>query len=247
MKHGTKKNDGLDIDRIAFFGRTYAEYLDIFGLDEAVLGQGRILDCPSGASSFALEAARKGYDVTACDILYDRSATELFERGKKDIAHVFEKFDGVSHLYSWDYYRSKQQVMTLRNTALELFAEDFSCCSAEGRYIPAGLPRLPFPDGMFSLVLSAHFLFLYGDRLDLDFHKACLEELVRVCSGEVRIFPLVGLDAKPYPHMDAILHFLAVKGIRMDIVKVPFEFQRGSDHMMRLSRNIISQELSHGN
>ena len=247
MNHGTQMNNGLDIDRIAFFGRTYAEYLDIFGLDEAVLGQGRILDCPGGASSFALEAARKGYGVTACDILYDRSATELFERGKKDIAHVFENFDGVSHLYSWDYYRSKQQVMTLRNKALEMFVDDFSCCSVEGRFITAGLPLLPFLDGMFSLVLSAHFLFLYGDRLDLDFHKACLVELVRVCSGEVRIFPLVGLDAKPYPYMDEIPHFLAVKGIRTDIVKVPFEFQRGSDRMMRLSRNIIYQELSHGN
>ena len=107
MKHGTQNNYGLDIDRIAFFGRTYAEYLDMFGLDEAVLDQGRILDCPGGASSFALEAARKGYDITACDILYDHGATELFEKGKKDIAHVFEKFDEVSRLYAWDYYRSK--------------------------------------------------------------------------------------------------------------------------------------------
>ena len=47
-----KGNDSLNIDRIAFFGRTYAEYLSMFGLDETVMKHGRILDCPAGASSF---------------------------------------------------------------------------------------------------------------------------------------------------------------------------------------------------
>jgi len=125
--------------------------------------------------------------------------------------------------------------------------EDFSSCSAKNRYISAGLPHLPFPEGMFSVVLSGHFLFLYGDRLKLDFHKACLVELLRVCSGKVRIFPLVGLDTKPYSRLDEILQFLAEKDIRADIVKVPLEFQRGADHMVRLSRNVISKEVSHGN
>ena len=191
MKPPHKKiSDGLDIDRIShsFRPRNICRMIwTCSASTEAVLGQGTaLLDCPGGASSFALEAARKGYDVTACDILYDRGATVLFEKGKKDFAHVFEKFDGVSHLYAWDYYRSKQQVMTLRNKALELFVEDFSGYSAEGRYIPAGLPLLPFPDGMFSLVLSAHLLFLYGDRLDLDFHKACLDG---TCKGMFRGSP----------------------------------------------------------
>ena len=46
----------LNIDRIAFFGRTYAEYMDMFGLGESLLRNGRILDCPAGASSFVAEA-----------------------------------------------------------------------------------------------------------------------------------------------------------------------------------------------
>jgi hypothetical protein len=41
-----KRKDFLDIDRIAFLGRTYAEYLDMFGLDEKRLMQGPVLDCP---------------------------------------------------------------------------------------------------------------------------------------------------------------------------------------------------------
>lgn len=78
-------NSKLDIDRIAFFGRAYTEYMDVFGLDNSMMKQGRILDCPAGASSFASEAHQFGLDVTACDIMYNRGAalvpqsTEVFE------------------------------------------------------------------------------------------------------------------------------------------------------------------------
>jgi len=228
--------DYLDIDRIAFFGRTYAEYMDMFGLDESIMKQGRILDCPAGASSFAAEAHQKGFDVTACDILYGMSADELFEKGKRDIQHVFEKFDEAAHLYIWTYYKDKNEVMTLRTKALELFSEDFSAGVERERYINAELPRLPFPDKSFSLVLSGNFLFLYGDRLDFDFHIECIKELIRVCSGEIRIFPLVGLDTKQYPYLYKILSFLDSDGIKAEIVKVPFEFQKGANKILKISR-----------
>lgn len=230
-----KEREQLDIDRIAFFGRTYAEYLSMFDLNEHLLRQGAILDCPAGASSFAAEARQLGLDVTACDILYTLPADELIEKGKKDMQHVFEKFDEASHLYVWDYYRNKGEVMALRSKALEIFADDFINGLKEGRYIQAKLPNLPFPDKSFSLVLSGNFLFLYGDRLDLDFHKACIKEHIRICSGEVRIFPLIGLDAKSYPHLNDILLFLDLDGIKVEIVEVPFEFQHGANQIMKLS------------
>ncbi len=230
-----KKGDSLDIDRIAFFGRTYAEYLSMFGLNEQLLRQGAILDCPAGASSFTAEAHQLGLDATACDIMYNHNADELIEKCKMDIQHVFEKFDEVEHLYVWDYYKNKDEVITLRKKALKLFAEDFSAEFKEKRYVKAELPHLPFPDKSFSLVLSGNFLFLYGDRLDLDFHKACIKELIRVCSGEVRIFPLVGLDAKPYPYLDEILSFLDSNNIKVEIIKVPFEFQKGANKMLKIS------------
>jgi hypothetical protein len=233
------KHNCLDIDRIAFFGRTYVEYMDIFGLDDEILKKGRILDCPAGASSFTAEAHQKGFNVTACDVLYSLSADELFKKGKNDMQHVFEKFDEAAHLYVWDYYKNKNDVMTLRTKAIETFYDDFAATDGYGRcghYVQAELPYLPFHDESFSLVLSGNFLFLYGDRLDLDFHISCIKELLRVCSGEVRLFPLTGLDAKPYPHMGKILGFLRHESIRTEIVEVPFEFQRGANKMMRLER-----------
>ncbi len=229
-------NNRLDIDRIAFLGRTYSEYMSMFGLDEKLLQQGRVLDCPAGASSFAAEAHRMGLDVIACDILYNLTADELIKKGKEDIGHVFEKFDEVNHLYVWKYYKDKDEVMALRSKAFEIFVNDFPVGSKEGRYVQAEMPHLPFSDRTFSLVLSSNFLFLYGDRLDLDFHKACIKELIRVCTGEVRIFPLVGLDAKPYPYLDDILSFLNFDGIKVEIVEVHFEFQRGSNMVMKIKR-----------
>lgn len=208
--------------------------MDMFGLDESLLRNGRILDCPAGASSFSAEAHQKGIDVTACDILYDLTADKLMEKGKKDIKHVFEKFDEANHLYVWKYYKDKSEVMTLRNKALEIFADDFTNGFKEGRYRYAELPHLPFPDKFFSLVLSSNFLFLYGDRLDLNFHKTCIKELIRVSSDEVRIFPLIGLDAKPYPYLNEILSFLDSDDIKVEIVEVPFEFQKGANKMIKL-------------
>lgn len=226
----------LDIDRIAFVGRTYAEYLRIFDLTEDLLDRSEVLDCPAGASSFTAECRRRGYSSTACDILYGLSAGELLKKGREDIRHVFERFDEVSHLYIWKYYKDREEVIGLRSNALSLFSEDFERGLREGRYVHAGLPHLPFRDGRFNLVLSGHFLFLYGDRLDVDFHISCLRELLRVSSGEVRIFPLTGLDAEPYAHLHEILRCLRSEDINVSIVKVPFEFQRGANTMMKLRK-----------
>jgi hypothetical protein len=229
--------DFLDIDRIAFFGRTYPEYIDMFGLDERLLRQERILDCPAGASSFTAEAYLKGINVTACDIMYNRHAEELFEKGKEDVRHVFEKFDEVSHLYTWSYYKNKDDVMSRRKKALELFIHDFRKGLAAKRYVHAELPELPFPDRHFSLVLSSHFLFLYSGWLGPDFHIKCLKELVRVSAGAVLVYPLSGLDAKPYEHINDVITSLENVGINVEITKTFFEFQAGSNRMMRLSKD----------
>lgn len=65
--------DHLDIDRIAFIGRTYFEYMRMFGLHEAVFQKGTVLDCAAGPSSFTAEACRAGFRVLACDLLRRRS------------------------------------------------------------------------------------------------------------------------------------------------------------------------------
>ncbi len=84
-------------------------------------------------------------------------------------------------------------------------------------------------------MLSAHLLFLYGDRFDYEFHLEALRELARVAADEVRIFPLQGLDAQPYDRLEDVITTLEAEGYHPEIVPVPFEFQRGSTEMLVLS------------
>jgi hypothetical protein len=230
------ENTGLQLDRIVFIGRTYFEYLRMFSLDEPMLQQGPILDCAAGPSSFTAEATAKGFDAAACDVLYGDPIETLADKGRKDIEHTFQKVDGVPHLYVWNYYKNRQEIIGLRHKALGLFEQDYSDGFRQGRYMRTELPRLPFPDDTFKLALSSHFLFLYGDRLSSEFHVLSLKEMARVSAGEVRVYPLQGLDAKPYPHMDEVLERLRSGGIQTEIVPTPFEFQRGANKMMRLYR-----------
>jgi ubiquinone/menaquinone biosynthesis C-methylase UbiE len=55
------------------------------------------------------------------------------------------------------------------------------------KYVPATLPVLPFKDQQFDLVLSAHFLFTYSDRLSFEFHCKTIQEFMRVAAKEIRI------------------------------------------------------------
>ena len=230
------ETNSLQLDRIVFIGRTYFEYLRMFDLNESDLKLGRVLDGAAGPSSFTAEATAKGFDATACDMLYCHPVETLADKGRMDIEHTFRKVDDVPHLYVWKYYKDRQEIIGLRHKALGAFARDYEEEIREGRHIKAELPRLPFPDRTFTLVLSSHFLFLYGDRLSLDFHVESLMEMMRVCSGEVRVYPLQGLDAKPYPHMEELLLRLRSEGLQGELVPTSFEFQRGANTMLTLKR-----------
>jgi hypothetical protein len=224
----------LEIEGIAFIGRTFDEYKSMFDLSEQLLGKGPILDCAAGPSSFTAEACSRGYDVTAVDLLYGLDKEKLEARSHEDIKYIFTRFDEVSHLYRLTYYKSKEDVINRRKKALDLFVRDFH--ENNVRYRKVELPGLPFPDNRFFLVFCSHFLFLYNDRLDVDFHLNCLTEFTRVCSGEIRIYPLYGLDARPCPYLDEVRRHLDDNKIYAEIVTVPFEFQAGSNEMMIIKK-----------
>ena len=54
---------GLHLPYVAFFGRTLAEYLDMFCISLDQLREGSTLDCPSGPDSFVAEACAAGCDA----------------------------------------------------------------------------------------------------------------------------------------------------------------------------------------
>ena len=69
--------------------------------------------------------------------------------------------------------------------------------------------------------------------LTAEFHVRSVVELCRV-AREVRIFPLLSLDGKFSPHIDAVRAALAAAGWESEIVRVDYELQRGGNQMLRV-------------
>ncbi len=138
------------------------------------------------------------------------------------------------HRFRWNRFTSPEALEQVRLNACRRFLADLPAGRQTGRYIDAALPDLPFPAGRFDLALCSHFLFLYGDHLDAAFHIAAIGEMLRVAS-EVRIFPLLGLDGAPSPHLDPVRATLEAAGHEMEILPVDYEFQIGGQSMLKVS------------
>lgn len=229
-----EKSHYLELDRVIFIGRTFDEYMKMFGLNEQDLQGEKVLDCPAGACSFTAHAHSLGMDVTACDMAYTHSMQSLREKGSDDVEYAMKGVAKARDKYRWDYFKDVEDLREHRLTALtectnhmETFPE---------RYVPAMLPALPFADQQFDLTLSAHFLFMYSDRLDQDFHLKTIKELLRVTKKELRIFPLVDLEGERYAHLDQVKATLTERGYSVSEVRTTYEFHSNAHTMLVIKR-----------
>lgn len=99
----------------------------------------------------------------------------------------------------------------------------------------AGLPDLGFDGEQFDLALCSHFLFTYSDRLSADFHVAAIQEMCRV-ADEARVFPLLESYGGLSPRLEPVIGALRKAGYQAEVRKVPYEFQRGGDEMLSVTR-----------
>jgi hypothetical protein len=224
----------LDLERIVFIGRTFEEYLKMFSLSEEELQGKKILDCPAGACSFTAVGNKSGLDVTACDIAYYHSGQDLKNKGLQDIEHAMEHMQKAQNNYKWDYFKDVEGLRSNRLSALEDCAKDMR--ESSERYIPVTLPSLPFKNDEFDILLSAHFLFMYADRLDYQFHIETINELLRVTKKEIRIFPLVDLEGKRYEFLEKFIRYLNNNGCTVEEVNVPYEFQTNANSMLKIRK-----------
>jgi hypothetical protein len=234
------KDPRRELNRIAFYGRTLSEYLIMFGIRSITFlrNYNRILDCPSGASSFVAEATKCGINAVGCDPLFNKSIQSLSKQGKRDIEYVVKRVSEAPDLYKWNFYPSIEHLREYRKLALSQFLLDYDAGLKEKRYVEGKLPHLPFEDKSFELVLSGHFLFTYSNKFDSSFMLRAILELIRVCSREVRIYPIQKSSFQPYAEMTELLNVLKKNhGMNYKIVPVSFEFQRGSNKMLLLKSN----------
>ena len=215
------------------WGRTFDEYRAMFALSDDDLAK-RILGCGDGPAAFNAVATEKGYQVVSVDPLYEFSAEEIEARIQQTALTVAKQTRRNAGEFVWTHFQSVDELVAARMTAMSRFLADYSQGTADGRYVAASLPELPFAEKAFDLALCSHFLFLYSEQYDMPFHVRSIIELSRTAS-EVRVFPLLELGARPSRHLPAVMDSLASEGLDVTLVPVPYEFQKGGNEMLRVS------------
>ena len=222
----------FSIDQVVPWGRTLDEYEAMFSLspqDKA----GRILGCADGPASFNAEMTAQGRRVVSVDPLYAFTPEAIAQRGRETFDLVLDQVQRNRRDFVWDRMGSPERLGQLRMEAQHLFLEDFSRGKADGRYIDASLPNLPFAEGSFELALCSHFLFLYSRQFDLEFHVQAMLEMLRV-AREVRMFPLRQLGGEPSPHVQGVVAACREAGMLAELVTVDYEFMRNGNQMLRV-------------
>ena len=214
------------------WGRSFDEYLGMFNLSEDDLARD-IVDVGGGPASFNALMCQRGTPMVSVDPIYRYSEAELRQRIQETYNDVIAQAHRNQDKFVWTHISSVDELAEIRMQAMEAFCEDFETGKQQGRYIDASLPNLPFPDGRFDLVLSAHLLFFYSANRDLAFHLDGIQELLRI-GTEVRIFPIVDVNSKPSPFLPPVIDELEKDGIACAVERVPYHFQKTGNEMLRL-------------
>lgn len=215
------------------WGRSFEEYVNMFHLSEGDLNR-TILGVSDGPASFNAIMHQRGCEIISIDPLYQFSAVQVRQRIRETYDIVLDQVRENQDRFVWNTIPSVEELGRIRMEAMEVFCDDLEKGKIQGRYIEGALPDLPFEDQSFELILSCHFLFLYSDNLDLDFHIESARELMRI-GREVRIFPIVDYNSVRSPYVSPVIDDLRSLGITCSIEDVPYRFQKTGNQMLKLS------------
>jgi hypothetical protein len=223
----------MKLEKVVPFGRSLEEYIKMFNLSDVDL-QKRILGVGDGPASFNAQATKLGSKVTSIDPIYQFCKKEILTRFNEVVDNIIEQIKASPNDWVWSYHKSPDDLRNNRIKAIEAFFNDYDRGKQENRYQLGELPKLQFQDGQYELALCSHFLFLYSEHYDYQFHYDSILEMLRV-SREVRIFPLLTLMLEPSPYCDRIVRELRDRGYIVKITKVEYELQKGGNEMLVIS------------
>jgi hypothetical protein len=224
---------GVSLDQIVPWGRSYDEYVAMFDLRAAELDR-RLLGCADGPAAFNGELTARGGSIVSVDPLYRFDAGQIARRIAETSATVLDQVRRNAGDYVWEAIPSVEALGAVRMAAMRRFLADFEAGRRAGRYVTAALPALPFASGQFDIALVSHFLFLYSVQLSAAFHVQALRELLRV-AREVRVFPVLTIDGLRSPHLGEVTDGLTGEGLRVELRRVAYEFQRGANQILVVS------------
>lgn len=221
---------GFTLDKVVPWGRSYDEYVRMFNLTKKDLSL-RILGCGDGPAAFNSTLTKRGGSIVSVDPVYVFDTAQIRSRIAETYETVLTQLHKNQGDYVWEDIPSVEQLGKIRMSAMDEFLADFGTGRQEGRYVTGELPLLPFESQQFDIALSSHFLFLYSAHLSAEFHIQAIQEMLRV-ARDVRIFPLLALNGTSSPYLKAVNEHFSTKGFSVDIMRVPYEFQRGGNEML---------------
>jgi hypothetical protein len=224
---------GFTLKEVVSWGRSFEEYVRMFHLSKSDLRK-KIVSCADGPSSFNCGMKQRGNAVISFDPLYRSGAEEIRSQIDRIYPEVKKQLELNKEHFVWTTFTSSEDLCSSRLKAMEDFLGDFEAGKKEGRYVVDSFPDTNFHDGQFDLAVCSHFLFLYSSQLSFDFHLRSVLEMCRV-AREVRIFPLLNIDASESPHIKPLIAELPKDRFKVSIPKVDYEIQRGGNRMLKIT------------
>lgn len=214
-------------------GRSLREYTEMFALTPADLERD-IIGIGDGPASFNAQMRRSGKRMVSIDPLYELGGDEIKTRFNASIDDAMAIIKSTPERWVWKAHASLDALRLDRERTLNAFLADYAAGLEDARYRSGALPQLDLADDAGDLILCSHLLFLYSDLLDLAFHLASIDELLRI-GNEVRIFPIVTLEGERSCHLTHILKHVRACGHGCSIERVSYELQRGGNEMLRIT------------
>lgn len=219
----------FQLNEVVPLGRNIKEYQKMFCLEEQDMTK-KLAGFGDGPASFNYEATCQGCSVTSFDPIYQFSKEDLQKRIETVRNTVMDQMRKNKDNYVWTNIKSIDELEKIRMSAMGVFLEDYEKGREEGRYVYHELPEtLPYGNQTFDIGLSSHFLLMYT-ALGYEFHIQAMEEMLRVCK-EIRIFPIVDLDAHNTKLANDVIHYFE-KEHEVEIVHTQYEFQKGDNKLL---------------
>ena len=219
----------FELSKVVPWGRTLEEYKTMFNLNNEDLKKS-IASFGDGPASFNTEMTNLKNNVTSFDPIYQFTKQQLINRIQETKDIVMKQAKENKDNFIWTTIKNLHELKKIRMGAMYKFIDDFETGKEQNRYISHELPnKTYFLDKHFDIGLSSHFLLLYPD-LGLEFHIKSIDEMLRICS-EVRIFPILDLDAKESNLLKPIVDNYS-NSYNVKIEKTDYMFQKDGDKML---------------
>jgi hypothetical protein len=222
----------MKLDKVVPFGRSLNEYQCMFNLSASDLNK-KFIGIGDGPASFNAEMNEKGKYVVSIDPLYRYRFYEIESQFYKVVDNIISQVKKTPDDWVWSYHDSPEHLRENRVRVLSKFIGDYEAGKIAGRYVTGELPKLAMDSYKYDIALCSHFLFLYSEKFDYEFHRAAILEMIRVAK-EIRIFPLLTLNLDRSPHLDPLVNELKTNGYEVSVQKVKYELQRGGNEMLQI-------------